>query len=157
MRRFIEKFYQVVIPCLRMLKQTFRLVTDSLCKIPVSGFQRCPSLAVVRVIHFLEFLEIHINLHTLNFKTACNVKCTSPMPLPHSPPASGLAVRDSLACETKSNQLRCCCIQGICASSVFHLLPLVALVFFLFLIATFSHRIDNIIKSCGDTATPKGL
>lgn len=45
-RQFIDKFIQVVIPCLRMLQQTLRLVTDSLCKIPVSGFQRCPSLAV---------------------------------------------------------------------------------------------------------------
>ena len=49
MRQFIEKFYQVIIPRLRMLQQTFRLVTDSLCKIPVSGFQRCPSLALGNV------------------------------------------------------------------------------------------------------------
>lgn len=83
--------------------------------------------------------------NVLNFKTACNVKCTSPMPLPHSPPASGLAVRDSLACETKSNQLRRCCIQIRSGSSVFDLLHLVAFYFFLFLLNKFSHRIDNIV------------
>ena len=104
--------------------------------------------------------------NVLNFKTACNVKYTSPMPLPHSRPASGLAVRDSLACGTKSNQLRCCCIQIISGSSVFDLLHLVFLFVFLFVpLRFFSHRIDIIIikimmglrlhpKGCESTATP---